>query len=192
MAGFGAPVRTATPTETVASGVSLPAITWPEASTGSSGSCTTGTSNGSPRMTCALVPPPGRLDLVPGAPFEIGDHLVDRGPDTAGCDERDLAGANARATSTAAAATAAGSRCFMVLAAPAVGGVRTAERGRRQSSIAHRPVTRTRALIADRPVWTIPGGRGDEGVSQTSGNGARARFAGLAPASPAHRGQDAS
>ncbi len=75
MSGFGAPVRTATPTDTVASGVSLAATTWPDAITGSNGSCTTGTSNGSPLMTRSLVPPPEpnvALTLCPVARSKSG------------------------------------------------------------------------------------------------------------------------
>ena len=58
MSGLGAPVRTATPTATVASGVALAAMTWPDASTSGNGGCTIGTSNGSPFVTCRLVPIP--------------------------------------------------------------------------------------------------------------------------------------
>ena len=58
MSGLGVPVLTATPTATRASGVSLAAMTWPDATTGSNGNCTIGTSNGSPLMTRSLVPPP--------------------------------------------------------------------------------------------------------------------------------------
>ena len=58
MSGLGAPVRTATPTATVASGVALAAITWPEASTSGNGGWTIGTSNGSPFATCRFVPRP--------------------------------------------------------------------------------------------------------------------------------------
>ena len=58
MSGFAAPLRTATPTATVASGVSLDATTWPEETTSASGGWTIGTSNASPRITCCFVPPP--------------------------------------------------------------------------------------------------------------------------------------
>ncbi len=58
MSGRGAPVRTATPTATVASGVALAATTWPDASTSGNGGCTIGTSNGSPFATCRFVPSP--------------------------------------------------------------------------------------------------------------------------------------
>src|SRR5712692_10620803 len=58
MSGRESPFRTATATATVASGVSVLATTCPEASTSGYGGCTIGTSNGSPRTTCAFVPPP--------------------------------------------------------------------------------------------------------------------------------------
>ena len=48
MSGLGAPVRTATPTCTMASGVSLSETTWPDAVTGSNGGCTIGTSKRRP------------------------------------------------------------------------------------------------------------------------------------------------
>src|SRR3989442_117724 len=61
MSGLGSPLRTATTTATVASGVSLLATTLPESSTSLYGGCTTGTSNGSPRTTCWWVAPPAPI-----------------------------------------------------------------------------------------------------------------------------------
>src|SRR5262249_10714803 len=58
MSGLGAPARTARPIETVASGVSLWGATCPDAITGSSGGCATGTSKGSPLTMRSFVPPP--------------------------------------------------------------------------------------------------------------------------------------
>src|SRR6266576_2006002 len=58
MSGLRAPLRTATATATVASGVALPVTTWPEARTSGYGGWMIGTSNGSPVAACCLVPPP--------------------------------------------------------------------------------------------------------------------------------------
>ena len=58
MSGLGAPVLTATPTDTLASGVAVLATTCPDANTSGYGGCMTVTSNGSPAATCRLVPSP--------------------------------------------------------------------------------------------------------------------------------------
>ena len=105
MSGLGAPVRTATPTATVASGVALAATTWPDASTSGNGGCTIGTSNGSPFATCRFVPSARaerRLHLVAGLLLERRDQLLDRRLDAAGPDERDLVRAGRRNAARAA------------------------------------------------------------------------------------------
>src|SRR5512138_2263853 len=58
MSGLRWPLRTATPTATVASGVAVSTTTCPEATTSGYGGCTMGTSNGSPAATWRFVPSP--------------------------------------------------------------------------------------------------------------------------------------
>src|SRR5258705_13991365 len=61
MSGLRSPFLTTTTMPTVASGVSVLAMTLPESMTSLYGGCTTGTSNGAPCTTCRCVAPPAPM-----------------------------------------------------------------------------------------------------------------------------------
>src|SRR6476659_4466907 len=99
MSGLGVPLRTASATATVASGVSLSGMTWPVAMTSATGGCTIGTSNASPLITCFLVPLPApnvALTVWPGLELKIRNHALDRRADAARRNQRDFIGVRDR------------------------------------------------------------------------------------------------